>query len=399
MLNIFIVILADMIGFGIMIPIFAYYVLQLGGTAQTATLLMGLYSFAMFFSAPLLGRLSDRYGRKPILMLSMFGACLGYVLLAFADSLWLVALSRILSGCMAGNIAAAQAYIADITDESNRAKGMGMIGAAFGLGFVIGPAVGSIMAGDNFDAANFLRPALASATLSFISFLGIALFLRESLSKEHQQQSRETPAQSRWSGFKSLLSQRVLMLIICCGALFNLAAGLFESIFPIWAKDLSLISGPQGLAPMLLVAGFTLAAVQGGLVGKLAKKFGEQGLLKFSAWLYACAMVLLIISGANQLYWVVLFAMSLQAAATGLMLTCIQSLVSQKAPAHEKGRVMGVFSSVGTLSRTLATFSTGSLYVLFGMQSPLILATCSVICLFFLAQAVQIQWSRQSITE
>ncbi|QYJ78822.1 MFS transporter [Shewanella acanthi] len=399
MLNIFIVILADMIGFGIMIPIFAYYVLQLGGTAQTATLLMGLYSFAMFLSAPLLGRLSDRYGRKPILMLSMFGACLGYVLLAFADSLWLVAISRILSGCMAGNIAAAQAYIADITDESNRAKGMGMIGAAFGLGFVIGPALGSIMAGDNFEAANFLRPALASATLSFISFLGIALFLKESLSKEHQQQSRDTPAQSRWSGFKNLLTQRVLILIISCGALFNLAAGLFESIFPIWAKDLSLISGPQGLAPMLLVSGFTLAAVQGGLVGKLAKKFGEQGLLKFSAWLYASAMVLLIISGANQLYWVVLFAMSLQAAATGLMLTCIQSLVSQKAPAHEKGRVMGVFSSVGTLSRTLATFSTGSLYLLFGMQSPLILATCSVICLFFLAQAVQIQWSRQSITE
>ncbi|MCH1922168.1 MFS transporter, partial [Shewanella sp. A3A] len=94
--------------------------------------------------------------------------------------------------------------IADITDESNRAKGMGMIGAAFGLGFVIGPAVGSIMAGDNFDSANFLLPALTSATLSFISFLGIALFLKESLSKEHQQLSRDTPAQSRWHGFKNL---------------------------------------------------------------------------------------------------------------------------------------------------------------------------------------------------
>ncbi|MDF3125311.1 MFS transporter [Rheinheimera sp. 1928-s] len=393
MLNIFIVILADMIGFGIMIPIFAYYVLQLGGDAQTATLLMGLYSFAMFCSAPLLGRLSDRYGRKPILMLSMLGASLGYLLLAFADSLWLVALSRLLSGAMAGNIAAAQAYIADITDESNRAKGMGMIGAAFGLGFVIGPALGSIMAGDQFAAANFMLPALTSAALSFVSFVGIALFLKESLSKELRQQNRAAPPYSQWTAFKGLYSQRLLLLIICCGVLFNVAAGLFESIFPIWAKDLTLISGPQGLAPMLLVSGFALAAVQGGLVGKLTRKFGEQQLLKFSSWLYAAAMLLMIISGANQLYWLVLLAMSMQAAATGLMLTCIQSLVSQKAAAHEKGRVMGLFSSAGTLARTLATFSTGSIYLLFGMQSPLILATCCVITLFFLAQAIQRQWS------
>ncbi len=393
MLNIFLLILADMIGFGIMIPIFAYYVLELGGSAQTATLLMGLYSLAMFCSAPLLGRLSDRYGRKPVLMLSMFGACLGYLLLAFADSLWLVALSRLLSGAMAGNIAAAQAYIADITDESNRAKGMGMIGAAFGLGFVIGPALGSIMAGDQFAAANFMLPALTSAALSFISFIGIALFLKESLSKELRRQNRTAPSQSHWTALKAVFSQRVLLLIICCGVLFNLAAGLFESIFPLWAKDLALISGPQGLAPMLLVSGLTLAVVQGGLVGKLSRTYGEQTLLKFSAWLYAVAMLLMIGSGASQLYWLVLLAMSMQAAATGLMLTCIQSLVSQKAAAHQKGRVMGLFSSAGTLARTLATFSTGSIYLLFGIQSPLILATCCVIALFFLAQAIQRQWS------
>ncbi|KXI30436.1 MFS transporter [Paraglaciecola hydrolytica] len=392
MLNIFIVILVDMIGFGIMIPIFAYYVMQLGGGPETATLLMGLYSLAMFISAPLLGRLSDYYGRKPILMLSMFGACLGYILLAFADTLWMIALSRLLSGCMAGNIAAAQAYIADITDDSNRAKGMGMIGAAFGLGFVIGPAVGSIMAGDDFANANFFLPALSSAALSLISFLGIVFFLKESLSKEDLASSKLKTRVTQWSAIKTILSRRILLLIIGCGVLFNLAAGLFEAIFPIWTRDLGLISGPQGLAPMLLVSGLTLAAVQGGLVGKLSKKFGEHKLLKFSSWLYAVSMLLMIYTGSKQIYWAVLVAMSMQAASTGLMTTCIQSLISQKAGANEKGSVMGVFSSLGTLARTIATFSTGFIYVGFGMQSPLILAICSIIALFFVALAIQRQW-------
>ena len=392
MLNIFIVILVDMIGFGIMIPIFAYYVMQLGGGPEMATLLIGLYSLAMFISAPLLGRLSDLYGRKPILMLSMLGASLGYLILAFADSIWMVALSRVLSGFMAGNIGAAQAYIADITTEKNRAKGMGMIGAAFGLGFVIGPAIGSIMAGDDFATANFFLPALSSAALSFISFVAIVLFLKESLSKDNQQSSRTKPKVSQWSVIKTVLSRQVLLLCIVCGVLFNFAAGLFEAIFPIWTKDLALISGPQGLAPMLLVSGLTLAAVQGGLVGKLAARFGELSLLKFSTCLYALSMALMIISGSQQIYWAVLVSMSMQAASTGLMTTCIQSLVSQKAAANEKGSVMGIYSSLGTLARTLATFSTGFIYIGFGQQSPLILATCCIMTLFFVSMAVKRHW-------
>ena len=133
MLIIFLIVLVDLIGFGIMVPIFAFYALNLGADPSLATAMMAIYSGAMFLATPVLGRLSDRFGRKPVLALSLVGAMAGYFMLAFATTLWMVALSRLISGLMAGNIAAAQAYITDITTEEDRARGMGLIGAAFGL--------------------------------------------------------------------------------------------------------------------------------------------------------------------------------------------------------------------------------------------------------------------------
>ncbi|TKB46058.1 MFS transporter [Thalassotalea mangrovi] len=390
---IFFVVLVDLIGFGIMIPIFAYYVLQLGGGPEQATILMALYPLAMFISSPWLGRLSDYYGRKPILIVSMAGACIGYLILAFAESLWLIAISRLLSGFMAGNIATAQAYIVDITDKNNRAKGMGLIGAALGLGFVIGAAVGSVMAGGNFETANFLYPALTSAALSLVSLCTIMFFLKESLSKSTQLKLRQQPRDEQLSAIKKVLARPVVALIVLCGILLNLAAGLFESIFPIWIKDLALIDGPNDLVAFLLTGGLTLVIVQGGLVGKLANHFGEHKLLRYGALGYAIAMILMIFFALNHSYWGILLTMMIQAGTTGLMTTSCQSLVSLRAGDHEKGLVMGVYSSLGTLARSVATLATGSIYIGFGSQSPLLLAAMCTAGLAVAAVTVQRRWT------
>jgi MFS family permease len=196
-LIVFLVIVLDLIGFGIMIPILAYYVVQLGGGPELATFCMALYAIGMFISTPILGRLSDFHGRRPILMLSMIGAIIGYLMLGFAESLWVVALSRLLAGLMAGNIAAAQAYITDITSEENRAKGMGLIGAAFGLGFIIGPALGSYLAGDDFATANLFLPAMVSVGMCAAAFLAILFLLPESLDETHRQALRKQPHPGR----------------------------------------------------------------------------------------------------------------------------------------------------------------------------------------------------------
>jgi len=204
LLIVFLVIVLDLVGFGIMVPILAYYAVQLGGGAELATLCMALYPIGMFISTPILGRLSDYYGRKPILMISMVGAIFGYLLLGFAQSLWLVALSRFVAGLMSGNIAAAQAYVTDVTSEQDRARGMGLIGAGFGLGFIIGPALGSWLAGDDFASANLVLPAIVSAGMCFAALLAIVFLLQESLEETHRQTLRDQPHPGRLTALRRL---------------------------------------------------------------------------------------------------------------------------------------------------------------------------------------------------
>ena len=237
MLIAFLVILIDLIGFGIMVPIFAFYALNMGASPAVATVLMSLYVIAQFCTAPLLGRISDFYGRRPVLMLSMLGATAGYVLLANASVLWMVALSRLISGAMAGNISTAQAYMTDISAPEDRAKAMGMIGAAFGLGFLIGPLLGSYLAGDSFVDANLALPAYVSAALSFASFLTILLFLKESLPKDKRRSLRDPSRRSRLAEFKDIGGRPAIKMLLICGVLFAcLVLGLSNNFALIGAR-------------------------------------------------------------------------------------------------------------------------------------------------------------------
>ncbi len=154
----FLTVLIDLLGFGIILPILPLYGEQFGAKPNEATLLVAIYSLMQFLFAPLWGRFSDRYGRRPILLLTLFGSVIAYAGLGFANSLWVLFIARSLAGIMSGNIATAQAYIADITTPSNRARGMGVIGAAFGLGFIIGSAIGGLLIGSDSHNANIHLP-------------------------------------------------------------------------------------------------------------------------------------------------------------------------------------------------------------------------------------------------
>src|SRR5471032_946482 len=179
--TLFAIVVIDLIGFGIIIPLLPFYAEHFSATPLVVTLLMSTYSLFQLVAAPLWGHLSDRHGRRPILLVSLAGGVAGYLWLGVSDALWMVFAARALQGLCAGNIAAAQAYVADVTAPENRAKGMGMIGAAFGIGFIIGPALGGLLAGPDPAAPDVAAPALLGAALSAVAFLGTILFLTESL--------------------------------------------------------------------------------------------------------------------------------------------------------------------------------------------------------------------------
>jgi len=160
---IFLIVFVDLLGFSLILPLLPYYAATFGADAFVTGLLVASYAVAQLIGAPLLGRWSDRAGRRPVLLISIFGTFIGFLLLGFAGALWMLFLSRVIDGLTGGNLSVAQAYIADVTDEKNRAKGLGMIGAAFGLGFIIGPAVGGAL-----SAFGYAVPAFAAAALSFL---------------------------------------------------------------------------------------------------------------------------------------------------------------------------------------------------------------------------------------
>jgi MFS family permease len=392
-LTIFAIILIDLIGFGILVPILIYYAEQLGATPFEATAVASLYVMGLIIATPVMGRLSDLYGRRPILMLSMLGATAGYLMMAAATDLWMIGFARLVAGLMAGNISAAQAYIADITTEENRAKGMGMIGAAFGLGFIIGPALGAVLAGDDFASANFALPCMVSAGMSFAAFVAVVFVLPESLTKQERQQARARPREKQFAAFKRVLSQPVVLKIVLAGFLFNSAAGLFESIFPLWGKHMQVLTGPQDMAPILLVGGMALVLVQGGLIGPLTRRFGENLLLMAGALIYGLSLLLMSYSGTLQWVLGVYLAMATISVGSALVLTSMQSLVSQCAARTEHGAVMGVYNSFGTLGRFIGTFSAGAVFSHLGKQSNYLLGAGFMLLLFFVALQVRRNWS------
>lgn len=193
MLILFLIVLVDLIGFGIIIPLLPFYAEFFKASPDTVGILMATYSLTQFIAAPFLGRLSDRYGRRPILLFSLAGSSIAYVVMGFADSLWLLFWPALSADLWPKNIGAAFAYVADITTTENRAKGMGLIGAAFGLGFIVGPAIGGILAGPDAATANYQLPAFAAAALSALSFLMALIMLKESLSDEVRQRNAALP--------------------------------------------------------------------------------------------------------------------------------------------------------------------------------------------------------------
>ena len=367
----FLIVFVDLVGFGLIIPLLPFYAERFGASPQLVTLLLAIFSLMSMLAAPLWGRLSDRIGRRPVLMASMAAAALAYLWLGFAGELWMLFAARAFAGICAGNIAAAQAYIADVTPPEKRARGMGMIGAAFGLGFIIGPALGGIVAGNELATADLKTPGLIAAGLSAAAFLGVLLVLPESLPAAVQAR----PSRSRVAALCSAFGRPVLGRLLAVFFLVILAFAGLEATFALWAMR-EYGWGPAQIGYVFTYVGLLSAVMQGGLIGPLTRRFGEERLMQSGLALIALGLLLLPFAGTLPPLMVAVSALSI---GMGAMQPSLNSLISRRAGAEEQGEVMGVAQSVGSLARVLGPIIAGALFEAFGRNSPFLWGTVLVV--------------------
>ncbi len=338
---IFATVFIDMVGFGIVIPILPLYAARFGAGATTVGMLIAIYSLMQFLSAPILGRLSDRYGRRLLLALSLFGTAIGYFLTGWGASIFVIFLGRLIDGITGGNISIAQAYIADVTKKEERAKAMGMIGAAFGLGFIIGPVIGGMMGRISIGAPFFLASAI-----SLLNTIGVLLFLPEPV---HHEEPKEkglflfSPASLR-----EALKPPQIGAFVGLFFLINLGFSMIHGITPLFTqRRFGWDAGHNGYFFAFL--GVIMVVVQAGLIGRLVKKFGELRVAIVGFLLLALGMATLGSSIHGSMFF---FGGLFVALGSGLANPTLQALVSKHSSADEQGGVLGIAQGFGALART-----------------------------------------------
>jgi MFS family permease len=380
MLTLFLTVFVDTVGFGIVLPLLPYFAQRYGAAADTVTLLVAVFTAAQFTFGPIWGRLSDRFGRRPILLVTIFGTMAGYALLALADSLPMIFLARAVTGAMGANVAVVQAYVADITGPAHRARGMGRIGAAHGLGFVTGPAIGGLFAGGDPAHPIFMAPFLIAASLSGIAFVMALVTVRESLTHEHR--ARPGAARvGRIEAFRAAIRRPGLGQLFALLAMTPFTFSSIESTFVLWSER-TLGWGPGQNGWVYTFMGVVAVAVQGLAVGRLTRWVGERRALLVGASLAGCGAALLpFMTG----YAGLCLAFGLVVSGVCINNPCLNSLISQHAGTGERGSLLGVAQSCGALARISGPLWGGFAFVTLGPDWPFLSTTLVMAAMALLA--------------
>lgn len=356
----FLTVFIDLIGFGMVIPFLSYYAREYGASGKVVGAVVGVYSIMQFFFAPVWGRLSDRIGRRPVILISLTASCLGYFLFAFARSLTVLFVSRIVAGAGGANIGTAQAYIADTTTHENRAKGMGLIGAAFGMGFILGPPLSGVLShiGTKHGYHGNLLPGIVAGSMSLLALL-IALFvLGESKPADVKPRPGVRPPQFDPRVWREMAAHGTLLAIMTTLFITLLAVAGMETSVTLHARDRFRFT-QLDLAYFFLFMGVIVAMIQGGLIGRLAKKLGERTLVSIGAASFTIGLALVPGIWRVPLLYVVAFFIAI---GQGLTYPSLTSLVSKATPANEHGSMLGLASGIGSLARFLGPIWSGVLY-------------------------------------
>lgn len=356
----FLTVFIDLIGFGIIIPLLPLYAKQFGASGLTVGLLLMSYSLMQFFFAPMWGRLSDKIGRRPVLLISLATSALGYTVWGFSTSLAMLFLSRIIAGFGNANLAVAQAYIADVTPEEYRAQGMGMIGAAFGLGFVLGPAIAgiAISCGINPGVLGYI-----AAAFSIVDLIFTAICLPEPV--ERRGKAHDVFSLGANFFFDTLTNKKFsLSLFIIFISTFAFA-NMETTLVLLTSKYYNFTMAQNSY--LFAGLGLVMVVIQGGLIRQLSKKYPDAQLVSIGTALIAVGLVL---TPATHSLVVLCVALIILATGSGINNPSNSSLLSKLSPGDQTGGVMGIGQSMSTLGRILGPVAGGYLFDAMGAGSP-----------------------------
>lgn len=361
------VVFINLAGFGLVLPLLPFYAQSLKAEAWQVTLMFSAFSAGQFLAEPFWGRLSDRIGRKPVLILTTASNALFYAALAFAPNIWIAIGLRFLAGLGAGNVATIQGYVADVTPPEQRASRMGLIGAAFSLGFIAGPAMGGLLAHPEKGAIGFQLPLFVAAVMAVIASLSVMVFVKESRQFcPHRAASQPNLLQSMTAAKGNAVVTAVMLVTLTYMGAF---AGM-ESTFGLWAKT-RYAWGPHHVGLLFGVVGLVAAFTQILLTGRLTRHFGEARTLMIGMVLFGGG---LLFQALNHLEQLVPVLVGLAACGQALIFPNTSAMISRSTPPDQQGAMLGLNMAVGSSARIIGPALAGILYTSLGPDMPLIVS-------------------------
>ena len=371
----------NLVGFGLVVPLLPFFAQSLQAEAWQITLMFSAYSLGQFFAEPFWGRLSDRIGRKPVLLITLIANALGYLMLAFVPNIWLAIAVRLFTGLGAGNISTVQGYVADVTPPEQRAGRMGLIGAAFGLGFIVGPGLGGLLTQPQLGRLGYQLPIFLAAALAAVAAVGVIVFLRESRAKADP----AAPRPAFLAGLKDARDNDVVSRVLIVTLIYMAGFSAMESVFGLWAES-RYAWGAREVGLSFMIVGIVSTLNQGFFAGKLARRFGESRVLAVGMLLFGSSLVLQVLAPvawfpATRLElgtlsipivqgWVIPMVMALGACGMSMAMPNISAMISRASPPDRQGAMLGLNMASSSVARIFGPMIAGALFSGLGHDWP-----------------------------
>ncbi|HEX6867143.1 MAG TPA: MFS transporter [Caulobacteraceae bacterium] len=375
----FAVVFINMAGFGVVIPLLPFYARAFGTGEWQVFLLFSAFSLGNFFAEPLWGRLSDRIGRRPVLTLTIAGTGLSYLALAFAPTIWVAVAIRLANGLFAGNISTIQGYVADITPPERRAARMGMMGAAFSMGFVTGPTLGGLLAHPEASVAGFRPPLYLAAGLCLLAFIGVLRFVRET-----RHLHSDAPPRGRLEGLRDAFANPVIWRVISVSLISVGGFAGMEASFGLWANA-RFAWGPKEIGLCFMVIGAMAAIGQGFLAGRAARRFGETVALMIGLALIGLGFT---IQPFVTLWPIMVAGMVTMALGQSLCFPNIGAVISRASPPDRQGEMLGLNMAAMAAARVVGPLAAAPLFAL-DVNGPFIAAALMILPALYMAGEVR----------